>query len=135
VNSIPKLHKQYDIKMIVILEDFAKLIAETLNSFFSKLVNNELRLYRTQPTIWYQYLINNVEYNSISRETFEDNAKSKSCRKAGIDPQTSTWAQKCCSLVEERKKKIESLESESTLKAFSHYKSFRKLTTHVLGVK
>jgi hypothetical protein len=50
VNSIPKLHKQYDIKMIVILEDFAKLIAQTLNSFFSKLVNNELRLYRTQPT-------------------------------------------------------------------------------------
>ena len=51
VNSIPKLHKQYDIKMIVILEDFAKLIAQTLNSFFSKLVNNEIRLYRTQLTI------------------------------------------------------------------------------------
>jgi hypothetical protein len=51
VNSIPKLHIQYDIKMIVILEDFPKLIAETLNSFFSKLVNNEIRLYRTQPTI------------------------------------------------------------------------------------
>jgi hypothetical protein len=28
VNSILKLHKQYDIKMIVILEDFAKLIGE-----------------------------------------------------------------------------------------------------------
>jgi hypothetical protein len=27
VNSIPPLHKQYDIKMIVILEDFNKLIA------------------------------------------------------------------------------------------------------------
>jgi hypothetical protein len=49
VNS--KLHIQYDIKMIVILKDFVKLIAETLNSFFSKLVNNEIRLYRTQPTI------------------------------------------------------------------------------------
>ncbi len=51
VNSIPKLHKQYDIKIIVILQDFPKLIAETLNSFFSKLVNNEIRLYRTQPTM------------------------------------------------------------------------------------
>jgi hypothetical protein len=50
VNSIPKLHKQYGIKMFVILQDFAKLIAQTLNSFFSKLVNNEIRLYRTQPT-------------------------------------------------------------------------------------
>ena len=52
VNSIPALHKQYDIKMIVILEDFPKFIAEALNSFFSKLVNNEIRLYRTQPTIF-----------------------------------------------------------------------------------
>jgi hypothetical protein len=51
VNSFPKLHIQYDIKMIVILEDFPKLIAETLNTFFSKLVNNEIRLYRTEPTI------------------------------------------------------------------------------------
>jgi predicted TIM-barrel fold metal-dependent hydrolase len=39
------------------------------------------------------------------------------------------------SLAEERKKRIESLESESTSKAFSDYKSFRKLMTHVLGVK
>jgi hypothetical protein len=38
-------------------------------------------------------------------------------------------------LAEERKKRIESLESESTLKAFAHYKSFRKLMTHVLRVK
>jgi len=52
VNSIPALHKQYDIKMIVILQDFTKFIAETLNSFFSKLINNEIRLYRTQPTIF-----------------------------------------------------------------------------------
>jgi hypothetical protein len=51
VNSIPKLHIQYNIKMIIILQDFAKLIAQTLNSFFSKLVNNEIRLYRTQQTI------------------------------------------------------------------------------------
>jgi hypothetical protein len=28
MNSIPPLHKQYDIKMIVILQDFPKLIAE-----------------------------------------------------------------------------------------------------------
>jgi len=47
VNSIPALHKQYDIKMIVILEDFAELIAQSLNSFLSKLVNNEILLYRT----------------------------------------------------------------------------------------
>ena len=39
------------------------------------------------------------------------------------------------SLAEERKKRIESLESESTSKAFSHFKSFRKLMTDVLGVK
>jgi hypothetical protein len=52
VNRIPKLHKQYHIKFIVINEDFPKLIAETLNSFFSKLVNNERRLYITQPTIY-----------------------------------------------------------------------------------
>jgi hypothetical protein len=51
VNSIAKLHIQYHIKMIIILEDFPEFIAETLNSFFSKLVNNEIRLYRTQPTI------------------------------------------------------------------------------------
>jgi hypothetical protein len=51
VNSIPALHKQCDIEMIVILEDFAKLIAQTLNLFFSKLVNNEIPLYGTQPTI------------------------------------------------------------------------------------
>jgi hypothetical protein len=38
--------------MIVILQDFTKFIAETLNAFFSKLVNNEIRLYRTQPTIY-----------------------------------------------------------------------------------
>jgi hypothetical protein len=31
VKSIPALHKKYDIKMIVILEDFLKLIAQTLN--------------------------------------------------------------------------------------------------------
>jgi len=52
VNSIPALHKQYDIKFIVIVEDFPKLIAQTLNSFFSKLVNNEIRLQKTQPTIF-----------------------------------------------------------------------------------
>jgi hypothetical protein len=51
VNSILKLHKQYCIKMIVILQDFPEFIAQTLNSFFLKLVNNEIRLYRTQPTI------------------------------------------------------------------------------------
>ncbi len=51
VNSIPKLHIKYDIKMIVILEDFPKFIAQTLNSFLSKLVNNEIPLYRTQPMI------------------------------------------------------------------------------------
>jgi hypothetical protein len=56
VNSIPALHKQYDIKMIVILEDFAKLIAQSLNSFLSKLVNNEILLYRTQPTIYFSEL-------------------------------------------------------------------------------
>jgi hypothetical protein len=39
VNSTPKLHKLY-----------IKLIAETLNSFFSKLVDNEIPLYRTQLT-------------------------------------------------------------------------------------
>ncbi len=53
LNSVPKLHIQYDIKMIVILEDFPEFIAETLNSFFSKLVNNEIRLYITQPTRYY----------------------------------------------------------------------------------
>jgi hypothetical protein len=39
------------------------------------------------------------------------------------------------SLAEERKNRIESLESESTSKAFSDYKSFRKQMTDVLGVK
>ncbi len=34
VNSIPAHHEQYDIKMIVILQHFPKLIAKTLNSFF-----------------------------------------------------------------------------------------------------
>jgi predicted TIM-barrel fold metal-dependent hydrolase len=39
------------------------------------------------------------------------------------------------SLAEERKNRIKSLESESTSKAFSDYKSFRKQMTDVLGVK
>jgi hypothetical protein len=39
------------------------------------------------------------------------------------------------SLAEERKKKIESLESESTSKAFFDYKSFRKQMIDILGVK
>ncbi len=55
VNSIPKHHKQYDIKMILILQHFPKFIVETLNSFFSKLINNEIRLYRTQPANDSQY--------------------------------------------------------------------------------
>ncbi len=37
------------------------------------------------------------------------------------------------SLAEERKKRIESLESESISKAFSDYKSFRKQMTDVLA--
>jgi hypothetical protein len=63
VNSIPKINKQYDIKMIVILQDFTKFIAETLNSFFSKLVNNEIRLYRTQPTISVFFVIGEPHEN------------------------------------------------------------------------
>jgi hypothetical protein len=39
------------------------------------------------------------------------------------------------SLAEERKNRIESLESESVFKAFYDYKSFRKQLTDVLGVK
>ncbi len=39
------------------------------------------------------------------------------------------------SLAEERKNRIESLESESTSKAFSDYKSFRKQMTDILRVK
>ncbi len=63
MNSIPKLHKQYDIKFIVIVEDFAKFIAETLNSFFSKLDNKEIPLYRTQPTICINYSIYHFYYS------------------------------------------------------------------------
>jgi hypothetical protein len=37
VYSIPALHKQYDIKMIAILQYFPKLIAKTLNSFSQNL--------------------------------------------------------------------------------------------------
>jgi hypothetical protein len=59
VNSIPALHKQYDIKMIVILQHCPKFIAQTLNSFFSKLVNNEIPLYRTHPTIYIRTEVKN----------------------------------------------------------------------------
>ncbi len=57
--------------MIAILQDFPKLIAQILNSFFSKLVNNEIRLYRTQPTILIivllleHYCTNNIFYKAI----------------------------------------------------------------------
>ncbi|HEY6436438.1 MAG TPA: hypothetical protein VIY47_07595 [Ignavibacteriaceae bacterium] len=72
VNSIPKLHKQYDIKLIVILQDFTKFIAQTLNSFFSKLVNNEIRLYRTQPTIWFHGSDINSRYVALNKIIYRE---------------------------------------------------------------